>query len=270
MRASTWWGQRHRRAPDLAAHVAELEEQLDHERLYPVEWANRRVRDRFGDTVQAGPFAGTVLPEWGSTGIDLFSPKLLGIYERELHPALEEAIARRPPLVVVIGAAEGYYVAGLGRRLPEAALVAFEPRADKAELAVEVASLNSVTVEMRAEFCSAASLADVMRGSTRSLIVCDCEGPEGDILDPTVAPELATADVIVEAHDMLVEGVTERLERAFATTHEIERVSTAPRYIEDFPQTDFMPHVTRQLAISEFRGVPMWWLVLRPLRPGAG
>src|ERR671916_736294 len=89
--------------------IVELERRLDHERLFPAEWANRRGRDRFGDSVVAGPFAGPAYPDWGIAHVDLFAPKLLGCYELELHEALKDAIAAAPDLVVNIGAADGYY-----------------------------------------------------------------------------------------------------------------------------------------------------------------
>lgn len=69
------------RIAELEARVAELEERLDHERLFPVEWANRWVRHRFGDSVQSGPFEGLTYPDWALAGVDSFSPKVLGSFE---------------------------------------------------------------------------------------------------------------------------------------------------------------------------------------------
>jgi hypothetical protein len=252
------------RTNEFVARIGALERRLDRERLFPLEWANRRVRDHFGNTVVNGPFEGVLLPEWAMTGMDLFAPKLLGIYERELHQAIESAVGRAPELAVIIGAAEGYYAAGLGRRLPKARLVAFEPRADQSQRAVEVAALNGVEVDVRVEYCTAQLLADVLGDRRGSLVICDCDGAEAEILDPCVAPGLNGAEIIVEAHDLLVAGITDRLEAVFSTTHEIDRVPTQTRYVDEFPYLDFIPLVTRQLAISEFRGAPMWWLVMRP------
>jgi hypothetical protein len=56
---------------ELRERIAELEARLDHERLYPVEWANRRIRDRLGDEIQAGPFRGMRYPDWAMTRVDL-------------------------------------------------------------------------------------------------------------------------------------------------------------------------------------------------------
>ena len=50
----------------------------------------------------------------------------LGIYERELYPTVEEAIAAKYPLIVDIGAAEGYYAVGMAMRSPQSQVIAYE------------------------------------------------------------------------------------------------------------------------------------------------
>jgi hypothetical protein len=116
------------RARRLQRRVQELEQRLDHERLFPLEWANRRVRDHFGDAIIDGPFVGMTYPDFGITHVDLFAPKLLGIFERELHPSIEGLIADAPSQIINIGSAEGFYAVGLVRRVPGAEIGA---RADQ-------------------------------------------------------------------------------------------------------------------------------------------
>jgi hypothetical protein len=241
-----------------------LEERLDHERLFPLEWANRRVRDRIGDEVQSGPFAGMRYPDWGLTQVDLFAPKVLGIYERELHAAVERLIARSPSLVVNVGAGDGYYAVGLARRLPDARVVAFEPGGLRREQLVGIADLNGVAsrIEVVPAICERADLEQ--RLGERSALLCDCDGCEARLLDPASVPQLRHVPMIVEAHDLLVEGITRTLEHAFEASHEIRRIEAETRFVDDYPKLDFMPLVTRQLAISEFRGAPMWWLEMTP------
>lgn len=250
------------RLQELEARVAELEQRLDHERLYPLEWVNRRVRDRFENAVTAGPFAGLRYPDWGLTGVDLYAPKVLGSYERELHAAVEAAIADQPPAVVVIGSAEGYYAVGLARRLPGARVLSYDTNPDRGRHVGEIAALNEVAVEAHAEECTHETLRDVL--VPRALIVCDCDGCEDVVLDPQAVPALRECSLIVEAHDLLKPGITDRLRAAFDPTHDIEVVPTRQRFVDDHPELGDIPLVTRQLAISEFRGAPMWWLVLRP------
>lgn len=249
-------------ADEDARRVAELQAQLDHERLYPLEWANRRVRDRLGNEVQAGPFKGLRFHDWAITGVNMYAPKLIGSYEQELHPALELAIASRPPVVVNVGAGEGYFSVGLARRLPRSHVVAFEVNEVRALHAREIAALNEVDVDVRQGECTHADLAELL--SSGGLVVCDCDGCEDVLLDPERVPALRGSAVIVECHDLWRAGITDRLMEAFAPSHDLELVPAEPRYVDDHPELGDIPLVTRQLAISEFRGAPMDWLVAWP------
>jgi hypothetical protein len=192
-----------RRAAELEARVAELEAVLDHERLHPALWADRRVRDGFGSTIVAGPFAGLAYRTGPLGAVDLLAPKLLGLYEQELHPAIEELVAARPGLVVDVGAAEGHYVVGLARRLPAARLVGFETREDQRSHLLHIAQHNGVGDRVDARgLADAAALAEVLVPG--AWLVCDCEGGEVELLDPDRVPVLRDVAMVVEAHDLLV------------------------------------------------------------------
>jgi hypothetical protein len=213
-------------------------------------WRSRRVATvtrRFvawhGLTVSGGPFAGLTYPDREPLSL---VPKLLGIYERELHPAIEAAIAAQPNVIVNVGAADGYYAVGLARRCPEARVVAYEADAGQRELCRRVAAANGVNVEIR----GAAGPGDL---AGAALVVMDCEGCERALLAPPVA-----ATVIVELHDFLDPGVGEAIAERFAPTHDVEIVPSGPQ----------PPH--SELALSEYRPGPMRWAVLtpRPARPG--
>src|SRR5688572_24337566 len=185
---------------DRDERIAELEARLDHERLFPAEWANRRVRHRFGDRVVAGPFHGLEFPDWGITHVNLFAPKLLGSYELELREALEAAIAATPARVVNLGAGEGYFAVGLARRLPEAHVVAFEAQAEKHDLLAQIAERNGVRDRIDIQgACDAAALRSRLEPGT--LVVCDVDGAERELLDPAAIPALAACTMIVETHD---------------------------------------------------------------------
>jgi hypothetical protein len=242
--------------------IAALERRLDHERLFPVEWANRRVRDRFGDVVQAGPFKGMRYPDWAMTEVDSYSPKVLGTFERELHGAVESMIGAAPPAVVNIGSAEGYYAVGMALRLPQARVIAFEPRETQVHQMRTLAELNGTRVEIVAAPCTPDLLAGALDAG--AAVLCDCDGCENELLDPSLVPALESCEAIVETHDLWRPGTSDRLKARFGPTHDIEEVDTVPRFVGDFPELGFMPLVTRQLAISEFREGPQSWLVMRP------
>ena len=69
--------------------------------------------------VASGPFAGM---RHGDIAVgSVLTVKLLGTYEKELWPIIDQIIATAYPLIIDIGAAEGYYAVGLAMRIPAAA-----------------------------------------------------------------------------------------------------------------------------------------------------
>jgi hypothetical protein len=207
-------------------------------------WRSRRVAAvtrRFvawhGLTVSGGPFAGLVYPD--QTALSL-APKLLGIYERELHGAIEAAIRAAPGVIVNVGAADGYYAVGLARRVPGATVIAYEADATQRALCMRVAAANGVDIELR----GAAGPGDL---AGADLIVMDCEGCERALLAPPLA-----ATIIVELHDFLAPGIGEDVAARFAATHDVTFVPTAPQ-----PPAN-------ELLLSEYRPGPMRWAVMTP------
>jgi len=240
----------------------ELEAVLDHERLYPVRWAHRRVRDQFGYEVRRGPFRGLRYPEAVALDIEAYSGKLLGTYECELHDTIEALIDESPATVVNIGASDGYYAIGLARRLPHATVHAFDTNVAHHDTLRAIAAENAIEdrIVIRGE-CDFATLEELAAGA---LIVCDCEGCELPLLDPARVPGLRSARMLIECHDIIDERVTTTLSTRFSETHDLEIIPARPRWVSDYPELSFMPLVTQQLAIDEFREGPMHWLVGRP------
>src|SRR3954471_21407829 len=62
-------------------------------------------------TVLNGPFAGLVYPSVDASLASLFA-KLLGSYEREIHPVVEKICTAEYTDIVNVGCAEGYYAVG--------------------------------------------------------------------------------------------------------------------------------------------------------------
>jgi hypothetical protein len=248
----------------LREQVGWLERRLDYERLFPAEWADRRVRDRFGLKVRQGPFAGMTYPDWALGTTDQLAPKLLGIYEHEVYGAVERMIARSPELVMNIGAADGYYAVGLARRLPDAQVLAFDIDEERLERLTGLAELNGVAdrVEVVAAACDYETFE--RRLGKRSAIMCDIDGGEKELLRPDRAPSLRRAALLVEVHDRAAPGTSNSLREAFGNSHEISEFRAVPRRIADFPDLDFMPWVTRLLAIDEFRDDDGLWFEMTP------
>ncbi len=190
----------------------------------------RELRRLFGGRCAAGPFRGMLVPEGSSWGDGDLAPKLLGAYECELHPSLEQCFARAPDLVVDVGCAEGWYAVGAALRLPGRIVHAFDLDEKALAICSEAARLNGVAERVRLERrCDADRLVALVSGAERALVILDCEGFERELLTPTSVAGLARADLIVECHDFSEPGLCERLAALLRPTHEVEVVREGGR-----------------------------------------
>jgi hypothetical protein len=232
----------------------------------PNNRVTRRYVRRFGLTVRRGPFQGLQFPPEVVGRNPFLTPKLIGSFEAELHPWLERLAEKRFTRVVNVGAAEGYYVAGLARKLPEARVIAWEADPMHAHLTALMTARNGVAdrVEVRG-LCRIDDFAAIPADGP-TLVVIDAEGAEDELLDPARAPILREATVLVEVHEMYAPGVERRLYERFGGTHTIEAVHDRPRYRDDYPEL-YELHVDnfeRDLAITESRIGPTPWLLIEP------
>lgn len=212
-----------------------------------------------GGVVAAGPFRGMkYIP--GSFGSAL-APKLVGSYETEIMPWLEEASSNKYSRIVDIGCAEGYYAVGMAIRMPEVRVVAFDTSETARKLCAELAVLNGVDsrVEVRG-VTDAAGINDVV--DDRTMLICDCEGAEMELLDPVAAPRLKTCDMIVETHDFLGIDSCAVMKNRFGATHSIDSVEMTPRKASDYSLLSVLPRKYRAPAVDEMRPTGQIWLKL--------
>lgn len=214
-------------------------------------------------TVASGPFRGMkYLSE--SCGSALI-PKLLGTYEKELHPVISNLLARTPQLVIDIGAAEGYYAIGIALQCPQARVATFDTFGFARYLQREMTQLNSVTDRLDIHGrCDMPELESALKGRDSALVICDCEGYEQTLLDPSAVPPLKQATILVETHDMLVPGVTEKLIERFKPTHTITRIDAEPRVAGDFPLVSDLEDSRKVQFMNEYRPPGMKWLYMTP------
>ena len=107
-----------------------------------------------------------------------------------------------------------------------------------------------------------------------SLILCDIEGGEKALLDPSLTPALAHADLLVETHDDLVAGCTRTLIQRFEKTHDILSIFAEPRTAADFPSeklpalAKLAPATAVELMNERRTGVQEWLYMTAHARAG--
>jgi len=239
-------------------------------------------------TVRTGPFKGMKYPDAVSCGSVLI-PKLLGCYEMELHPSIEDVCQRGYSEIVDIGCAEGYYAVGLAMRIPGAKVYAYDTDKTALEMCQRMAKLNGVETRLEiGGFCSGDTLMQ-LPVTRRALIVSDCEGYEKELFSASVVTALANCDLLIETHDCLAfsrkrflrrtkpalintddclgGSITRELCKRFENSHHIEIIDN----ISDIQRAqvvhaDEMRGLTapiKALFLSEQRGSTQQWLFLR-------
>lgn len=236
-------------------------------RFRPLGYLSHLAMTRSGGRVMQGPF--TSMRYIGRSVGSAMVPKVLGIYERELAPVVEEAIHWGPDAVADAGAAEGYYAVGFALRLPQARVIGYEIDPSGRAALWEMAEMNGVRdrVEVRGK-CEPDGLQADIAPAARPLVVCDVEGYEELLLDPATVPALRKAAVLVETHELARKGIGKMLEERFAPTHRIRPILQEPRSADEFPwktlYTRCLPQRYRDWTVSEWRRERMCWLWMTP------
>jgi hypothetical protein len=221
------------------------------------------------DVVAGGPFAGM---RWCDQPFaSALLPKLLGSYERELHPSLEEMFECPYSSIVDIGCAEGYYAIGMALRFPKSNVYAFDTDPHARRLCMELSRLNGVENRVHVSgVCDQITLKTLALGK-RALIISDCEGYEDVLFTRQIAEQLTQHDFIIEVHDFVDIDISTRLRAAFAPTHHLRSVKSVDdiekAHTYSYPQLSNYDTATRRIILSERRPCTMEWLVIASKTP---
>lgn len=218
----------------------------------------------FRDTyeIQNGPFKGMKYIQ-NSSG-SAFLPKILGSYEEPIQSWIKEVIeSKKYHNILDIGSAEGYYACGFAMRLPNVTIHAYDT--DK-EARLNLESLKNINklsnIEINSE-CSHECLN--LKSDSNTLIFCDIEGFEKELLDPLKAPNLKYVDIIVEAHDCFVPNITEELIKRFYLTHTVSIIVDYPFRIGKYSTPSVASNTDIQLIFNEYRPKYMNFIYLKSI-----
>ena len=218
-------------------------------------------------TVLHGPFEGMIYPEFRSFGSSLVS-KILGCYEKELHPLFERIKNNDYSSIVDIGSAEGYYAIGLARLFPTAEVFAFDTNADALDFCQKMAQANGVEDRLETGgFCTTERLKNLNLGN-KALIVSDCEGFEKELFTGQLVDSLSAHDFLVEVHDYIDIEISKNLRQVFSKTHDIVSIQS----IDDiqkaltygYPELRGYCLADRKMLLAEYRPSIMEWFYFSP------
>lgn len=220
--------------------------------------------ERTQGVIYKGPFKGMkILPKW-SWGDGDSAGKLLGLYECELFDAIEDMIKSNPDTVLNIGSAEGYYGIGMGMRT-DALVLLVDVSQQAIDIARENAQVNNVNKIHFSTDSSINNFRNYVRTAQRPAIIMDCEGFEEQFLDLEQFPELAKTSILVESHDCIRSGLTDKLVDRFKNTHHIQLIPQGAKnpYLDI---THDLSDYDKSILICESRPSTMVWIYMTPIK----
>lgn len=189
--------------------------------------------------------------------------KLIGVYEEILHKTILSSISRKYTTFIDIGCAEGYYLVGIGRESKETKLIGYDIDKKALELTRELYTINNLSNELLLiDNCTPEDLNS--RIDDKTLLMCDAEGFENEILNPLLVSNLTNVQTfIVELHDFAVSGIKEILTKRFEKTHTIETIIFKNGNPENYPFLMNIKNKNHLYTILRERGEQeQEWLVM--------
>lgn len=242
-------------------------EQLNNVLRHLAKWRAKLIHNtvvqKTGHIVKNGPFAGMHYGVGATEGGSV--PRLLGGYEAGLAPIIDQIVESAPDLIIDAGCAEGYNAVGLARRIPTATVWARDANRKAITTCNELAKLNGVADRVQTGGILVHGDFDICLRH-RTVVICDIEGAEIDLLDPNRAKGLLAADILVECHPHADPHVVEILQTRFAKTHNIQEIGrkidtgSLPKWMDSSSDLD------RLLALWEWRSMatPWLWMTTKP------
>ena len=224
-----------------------------------IQIANTIIK-KFGTKIISGPFKGMDFLDGVSEGC--YIPKLLGIYESELHEYINELVKKRPDVIINVGSAEGYYAVGLKRLLPETEVFAFDIDDKAKDKCKELSKLNSVKVIIEDEF-KPEILKDF--SSKKIFIMCDIEGDEINLITQNNIKLFEKVEMCIELHISSNTHNVKIIPDIFRDSHKIDLIQQKGKNFEVPEIIANLSHLDILLSAWEWRSYPTPWLIAKPL-----
>jgi hypothetical protein len=223
-------------------------------RRFSTDYSYNKLVKRYvrvnGWSVKYGPF--TDMKYVDTARLSKLLPKIIGSYEMELHPIIYDLLKKRFDVVIDVGCAEGYYAVGFALKSNSDVILAFDTDNTARGLCHKMAILNDVenrvviggicTPEILNIFCS-----------KNCLVICDCEGYEFELLDPSKVYHLKGAYILVEIHEWHNPEIPSAIHNRFKQTHDFIYVPMQVRKPDYFNQLNMLSKKEQLMALDEVR-----------------
>jgi len=218
------------------------------------------LKEKYGKKIYSGPFQGMEFLDEVSEGC--YIPKLLGIYESEIHSFIYYILEKKPDIIFNIGCAEGYYSVGLKKLLPETEIFSFDTDANAQNKSKILAEKNNVEINIEGLF-----EVDLLKkfNDKNVFLICDIEGEEINLFKPENIDLFKKITICAELHIKNGKHNKDIIPSLFKDTHSVEIIKQigknefiVPDEISNFGHLDIL------LASWEWRSYPTPWLIAKP------
>jgi len=247
-------------ANDRLNPIIRMNDALRHLAKYRSIQIAQTLTQKFGNVVLGGPFEGMNFLDSVSEGC--YVPKLLGIYESELHRYIDEIVMKKPDVIINVGSAEGYYAVGLKRLLPETEIFAFDIDDNAKEKCMELNKINSTKVIIENEF-KPEILNDFK--TKKIFIMCDIEGDEINLFNNKNINLYEHAEICMELHYKDNNHNVRIMPDIFKNTHKTNLIWQKGKDFEVPDIISNISHLDILLSAWEWRSYPTPWLIAKPL-----
>ena len=228
---------------------------------------SKAIFARYKGTVEYGVFKGMHLNGAPNVSHAAYGLKIFGLYESDV---VNQLVAWCPARTLVdIGAGDGYYPIGMLKAGFIEQAVCFEVTEMGRKEILRNAELNGVadriTVYGKADMTILDKLGTLGLVPEETLVLCDIEGGEFEVITPGLIQHLHGAKFIIELHDKLMAGDTaglrSQLSAAFPESYVTRVVKDSARSWNGIPELEEMHDLDRAVVISEGRKIIGEWLV---------
>ena len=238
-----------------------------------VKLRRRRVSktlfDRYRGQVQRGPFAGLQLDRQNTASKGQLGLKIFGLYES----VVVEAIEKFGPFgdFINIGACDGYFTLGLLKSGLAKRSICFETVQSRQKAIRRYAQQNGLDQQVivlgTADQQIGQQIASHNFQPAGSLMICDIEGAEFELLTQPFLDALVGSTMIIELHDRIHDELSEQrhdLISRLPENYNHEILNWQPPNFSGIEDLEELSDNDRALATSEGRKTRGEWLLAWP------